>query len=47
MPVTGFFEPPKASRYALRRVHVPASVLSDSPPGPVDHDDLVFCDLLI
>jgi cytosine deaminase len=47
MPVTGFFDPPKASRYALRRVHVPASVLSDPPPGPVDHDDLVFCDLVI
>lgn len=47
MPVTGFFDPPKASRYALRRVHVPASVLSDPPPSPLDHDDLVFCDLVI
>ena len=47
MPVTGFFDPPAASRYALRRVHVPASVLSDPPPGPVDHDDLVFCDVVI
>jgi cytosine deaminase len=47
MPVTGFFDPPAASRYALRRVHVPASVLSGPPPGPVDHDDLVHCDLVI
>ena len=47
MPATGFFDPPAAPRYALRRVHVPASVLSDPPPGPVDHDDLLFCDLVI
>ena len=24
MPVTGFFDPPAAGRYALRRVHVAA-----------------------
>ncbi len=47
MPVTGFFDPPVASRYALRRVHVPASILSGPPPGPVDQDDLVHCDLVI
>lgn len=47
MPVTGFFDPPAASRYALRRVHVPASLLSDAAPGPADQDDLVFCDLVI
>jgi len=47
MPVTGFFDPPAASRYALRRVHLPASILSDLPPGPIDHDDLVLCDLVI
>jgi cytosine deaminase len=47
MPVTGFFDPPAAGRYALRRVHVPASVLSGPPPGPVDQDDLVHCDLVI
>jgi cytosine deaminase len=47
MPVTGFFDPPATARYALRRVHLPASLLSDPPPGPADHDDLVFCDLVI
>ena len=47
MPVTGFFDVPQAARYALRRVHVPAGILSDPAPGPVDQDDLVFCDLLI
>lgn len=46
MPVTGFFAPPDTSRYALRRIHVPASVLKGPPPGPVD-DDLVLCDLVI
>jgi cytosine deaminase len=47
MPVTGFFTPPSASRYALRRVHVPASVLMGPSPGPVGWDDLVSCDLVI
>lgn len=47
MPVTGFFMPPSASRYALRRVHVPASVLKGPAPGPAGHDDLVLCDLVI
>ncbi len=47
MPVTGFFETPTSSRYALRRVHVPKSLLTDSAPGPAGHDDLVLCDLLI
>src|SRR5690349_19558257 len=47
MPVTGFFDVPQASRYALRRVHVPASVLTDAAPGPADQDDLVFCDVVI
>jgi len=47
MPITGFFEVPRATRYALRRAHVPASVLADLAPGPVDPDDLVFCDLVI
>ena len=47
MPVTGFFAPPSASRYALRRVHVPKSLLLETPPGPAGHDDLALCDLLI
>ncbi|MFI4999297.1 MAG: cytosine deaminase [Reyranellales bacterium] len=47
MPVTGFFTPPSASRYALRRVHVPASLLAGTAPGPADRDDLVLCDLVI
>jgi cytosine deaminase len=47
MPVTGFFTPPQASRYALRRAHVPKSLLLGTPPGPAGHDDLVLCDLLI
>ncbi len=47
MPVTGFFTPPVASRYALRRVHVPASLLLGAAPGPVGWDDLVSCDLVI
>jgi cytosine deaminase len=47
MPVTGFFVPPESSRYALRRVHVPASLLAGVPPGPADPDDLVPCDLVI
>lgn len=47
MPVTGFFAPPQSSRYALRRVHVPKSLLLEPPPGPAGHDDLVLCDLLI
>jgi cytosine/creatinine deaminase len=47
MPVTGFFTPPAASRYALRRVHVPASLLSDATLPAEGPDDLVFCDLVI
>ena len=47
MPSTGFFAPPQTPRYALRRVHVPASLLVGAPPGPVDCDDLAFCDLII
>jgi cytosine deaminase len=47
MPVTGFFTPPQAGRYALRRAHVPASLLLGTPPGAAGHDDLVLCDLLI
>ena len=47
MPVTGFFALPEGSLYALRRVHVPASLLAGVPPGPVDRDDLVVCDLVI
>ena len=47
MPVTGFFTPPSAQRYALRRVTVPESLLTESAPGPTGHDDLVLCDLLI
>ncbi len=47
MPVTGFFDPPATRRYALRRVHVPASVLAGPPPVAADPDDLVFCDLVI
>jgi cytosine deaminase len=47
MPVTGFFAPPSTARYALRRVHVPASLLTGALPGPADEDDLVLCDLLI
>ncbi len=47
MPVTGFFAPPQTSRYALRRVHVPASLLAGPVPGPAGHDDLVLCDLVL
>lgn len=47
MPVTGFFAPPETSRYALRRVHVPASVLKEAPLKPAGNEDLVFCDLVI
>jgi cytosine/creatinine deaminase len=47
MPVTSFFTPPASSRYALRRVHVPASVLADAAPTSVGPDDLVPCDLVI
>ena len=47
MPVTGFFETPTASRYALRRVNVPKSLLTATSPGPSGHDDLVLCDLVI
>src|SRR5260370_10930520 len=47
MAVTGFFAPPQSSRYALRRVHVPASLLTGAPPAPAGHDDLVLCDLVI
>ena len=47
MPVTGFFAPPQASRYALRRAQVPKSLQQGTPPGPAGHDDLVLCDLLI
>ena len=47
MPVTGFFTPPSADRYALRRVHVPKNLLTDAAPGPLGHDDLVLCDVLV
>src|SRR5260370_17271919 len=47
MAVTGFFAPPQSSRYALRRVHVPASLLTGAPPAPAGHDDLILCDLVI
>jgi cytosine deaminase len=47
MPVTGFFTPPPSPRYALRRVHIPASLLADSLPGPVGCDDLVLCDVVL
>ena len=47
MPVTGFFTTPTAARYALRRVHVPKSLLADAAPGPAGPDDLVLCDLMI
>src|SRR6266581_3173887 len=47
MAVTGFFAPPESSRYALRRVHVPAGLLTGTPPAPAGHDDLVLCDLVI
>lgn len=46
MPVTGFFETPNTARYALRRVHVPLSVLADKAM-PVGWDDFAFCDLVI
>jgi cytosine/creatinine deaminase len=46
MPVTGFFEPPKSARYALRCVHVPASLLIE-PAGPAAYDELVPCDIVI
>jgi cytosine/creatinine deaminase len=47
MPVTGFFAPPDASRYALRRVHVPASLIAGAAPGPAGAHDMVLCDLVI
>jgi cytosine deaminase len=46
MPVTGFFEPPHAARYALRRVHAPVSLLADKAM-PSGWDDNAFCDLVI
>ena len=42
MTASGFFAPPQTARYALRRVHVPASLLAGTPPGPVDRDDLAL-----
>jgi cytosine deaminase len=47
MPVTGFFDPPQAARYALRRVHVPACLLADGRSVPPGWDDFGFCDLVI
>jgi cytosine deaminase len=47
MPVSRFFMPPTGSRYALRRVNVPASLLAGAAPGPADRDALVLCDLVI
>src|SRR5476649_1881924 len=47
MPVTGFFAPPVASRYALRRAHVPASLITGTAPGPAGAHDMVLCDLVI
>jgi cytosine deaminase len=47
MPVTAFFDPPQAARYALRRVHVPQSLLADRAAAPVDWDDFAFCDLVV
>src|SRR5256885_15870835 len=47
MPVTGFFAPPQTSRYALRRVHIPAGLWAGAPPAPAGHDDLILCDLVI
>ncbi|SKA36664.1 cytosine deaminase [Enhydrobacter aerosaccus] len=47
MPVTGFFEPPISSRYALRRIHVPASLLPDAKLPGQGLDDIVSCDLVI
>jgi hypothetical protein len=45
MPVTGFFDPPQAVRYALRRVHVPTCLLADGTSVPTEWDDFGFCDL--
>lgn len=47
MPVNSFFDPPVESRYALRRVHVPASLLEGTTLPAEGLDDLVFCDLVI
>src|SRR5216110_1409246 len=47
MPVTGFFAPTQTSRYALRRVHIPAGLWAGAPPAPAGHDDLILCDLVI
>jgi cytosine deaminase len=47
MPVTGFFDPPRAARYALRRVHVPLCLLADRTAAKVDWDDFAFCDLVV
>lgn len=44
--ITGFFEAPTAARYALRRVHVPTSLLADKAM-PAGWDDNAFCDLVI
>ena len=46
MPVTGFFEAPNTARYALRRVHVPVSLLADKTM-PAGWEDFAFCDLVI
>jgi cytosine deaminase len=47
MPVTGFFAPPDSARYALRRIHMPASLIAGPAPGPAGAHDMVLCDLVI
>ena len=47
MPISGFFAPPPSAHYALRRVHVPASLLGAADVGPADRDGLALCDLVI
>jgi cytosine deaminase len=45
MPTTGFFDPPSSARYALRRVHVPASLLANALPA--DPDGFALCDIVV
>ncbi len=48
MTVTGFFAVPAARHYALRRVHLPVSLLAgDGVPQAPIQNEFAFCDLVI
>jgi cytosine deaminase len=47
MAVPGFFTPPTADRYALRRVRVPKSLLAAPLADPRLHEDFTTCDVVI